>query len=143
MTEGEEYKSVKRNPSSDSTEMTNMYVSILFFITLWVSLQHGSGHPLMKHQNTHDDVRAGKLRTKRCACSSMHDSECYYFCHLDIIWVNTPSKTTLYGLGDAKARRRRSAGRCTCANLCDLICTRFCYQRDVTSRSKKIDCASE
>ncbi|XP_049587323.1 endothelin-2 isoform X3 [Syngnathus scovelli] len=126
--------------------MNSMFVSGLFSNWEdweWTLIIKSSGHPLMKHQNTHDDVRAGKLRTKRCACSSMHDSECYYFCHLDIIWVNTPSKTTLYGLGDAKARRRRSAGRCTCANLCDLICTRFCYQRDVTSRSKKIDCASE
>uniref|UniRef100_A0A3Q2XX96 Endothelin-like toxin domain-containing protein n=1 Tax=Hippocampus comes TaxID=109280 RepID=A0A3Q2XX96_HIPCM len=72
---------------------------------------------------------SAKLRSKRCACSSVHDSECFYFCHLDIIWVNTPSKTTLYGLGGAKARQPRSAGRCTCANLDDLICTRFCYRR--------------
>lgn len=31
-----------------------------------------------------------RARTKRCACSSILDSECHYFCHLDIIWVNTP-----------------------------------------------------
>lgn len=29
-------------------------------------------------------------RTKRCSCSSLMDKECVYFCHLDIIWVNTP-----------------------------------------------------
>lgn len=30
------------------------------------------------------------IRTKRCSCNSWDDKECIYFCHLDIIWVNTP-----------------------------------------------------
>ncbi|XP_061633826.1 endothelin-2 [Phyllopteryx taeniolatus] len=90
-----------------------------------------------------DDVRAARLRSKRCACSSVHDSECYYFCHLDIIWVNTPSKTTLYGLGGGTARQRRSAGRCACANLDDLTCASFCYHRGVTSKSKKVHSSSD
>lgn len=30
------------------------------------------------------------VRTKRCSCNSWDDKECIYFCHLDIIWVNTP-----------------------------------------------------
>lgn len=30
------------------------------------------------------------LRTKRCSCATFLDKECVYFCHLDIIWVNTP-----------------------------------------------------
>ena len=29
-------------------------------------------------------------RNKRCSCASFLDKECVYFCHLDIIWVNTP-----------------------------------------------------
>uniref|UniRef100_S4RYQ2 Endothelin 1 n=1 Tax=Petromyzon marinus TaxID=7757 RepID=S4RYQ2_PETMA len=29
-------------------------------------------------------------RQKRCSCSSYMDKECIYFCHLDIIWINTP-----------------------------------------------------
>ncbi|XP_061530990.1 endothelin-2 isoform X1 [Phycodurus eques] len=105
----------------------------------------GSGRPLMEAQEARagDDVRAARLRSKRCACSSVHDSECYYFCHLDIIWVNTPSKTTLYGLGGATARQRRSAGRCACANLDDLTCASFCYHRGVTSRSKKVHSSSD
>ncbi|XP_019741793.1 endothelin-2 isoform X2 [Hippocampus comes] len=140
---------------SDNTVMTTQlsalptnvssHITILLLITLWVSLQHGCGRPLMEGHDAdaHHDVRAAKLRSKRCACSSVHDSECFYFCHLDIIWVNTPSKTTLYGLGGAKARQPRSAGRCTCANLDDLICTRFCYRRGVTSGSKKVYSASD
>uniref|UniRef100_A0A3Q0QT11 Endothelin-like toxin domain-containing protein n=1 Tax=Amphilophus citrinellus TaxID=61819 RepID=A0A3Q0QT11_AMPCI len=68
-----------------------------------------------------------QVRGKRCACANLLDSECHYFCHLDIIWVNTPSKTTVYGLGGAFSRHRRSTGRCTCANLNDRFCTKFCY----------------
>ncbi|XP_077432432.1 endothelin-1 [Vanacampus margaritifer] len=131
-----------------SAPPTNMssHVSILLLITLWVSLQLGSGRALMKAQDAHDDhdgVGAARLRSKRCACSSVHDSECYYFCHLDIIWVNTASKTTLYGLGGAKVRQRRSAGRCTCDDLDDLFCSSFCDLRGVTSKSKKVHNASD
>ncbi|KAF4021926.1 hypothetical protein G4228_013297 [Cervus hanglu yarkandensis] len=35
-------------------------------------------------------ARGSHLRTRRCSCSSWLDKECVYFCHLDIIWVNTP-----------------------------------------------------
>lgn len=35
-------------------------------------------------------ARASHLRPRRCSCSSWLDKECVYFCHLDIIWVNTP-----------------------------------------------------
>lgn len=41
--------------------------------------------PLQSHLGT-----AAHLRTKRCSCNSWLDKECIYFCHLDIIWVNTP-----------------------------------------------------
>lgn len=30
------------------------------------------------------------VRNKRCSCATFLDKECVYFCHLDIIWVNTP-----------------------------------------------------
>ncbi|XP_042280664.1 endothelin-2 [Thunnus maccoyii] len=98
----------------------SFYTSILLLITLWVSMKEGFGLPAMKPQ---DMEATHRVRTKRCACSSPLDSECHYFCHLDIIWINTPSKTTVYGLG----RLRRSAGRCTCANPDDRTCTNFCY----------------
>lgn len=35
-------------------------------------------------------ARGSHLRPRRCSCSSWLDKECVYFCHLDIIWVNTP-----------------------------------------------------
>ncbi|XP_070768800.1 endothelin-2 [Enoplosus armatus] len=78
-------------------------------------------------------------RTKRCACSSPLDSECHYFCHLDIIWVNTPSKTTVYGLGSPLSRRRRSTCRCTCANPDDQTCTSFCHHSpEITSTKRSV-----
>lgn len=41
--------------------------------------------PLQSHLGA-----AAHLRAKRCSCNSWLDKECIYFCHLDIIWVNTP-----------------------------------------------------
>uniref|UniRef100_A0A8D2NHD2 Endothelin-1 n=1 Tax=Zosterops lateralis melanops TaxID=1220523 RepID=A0A8D2NHD2_ZOSLA len=63
--------------------------------------------------------------------------ECVYFCHLDIIWINTPEKTVPYGLG-GPSRPRRSlkdmvpemlaepGSRCRCANQKDKKCLNFC-----------------
>ncbi|XP_028281967.1 endothelin-1 [Parambassis ranga] len=107
--------------------------SILLLVTLWASIQDvcfwpGLGLPVMKQLEVEavDGVATHHMRTKRCACSNLMDSECHYFCHLDIIWVNTPSKTTVYGLGGALSRRRRSTRRCTCATLDDQTCANFC-----------------
>ncbi|XP_010867366.1 endothelin-2 [Esox lucius] len=99
------------------------HASLLLLISVRVCIQDGSGFPLSDKPDSNDLHR---LRTKRCACNNQLDSECHYFCHLDIIWVNTPSKTTVYGLGSPLSRRRRSVGRCTCANSDDRICTSFC-----------------
>ncbi|KAK2836733.1 hypothetical protein Q7C36_014602 [Tachysurus vachellii] len=73
-------------------------------------------------------------RPKRCSCATFLDKECVYFCHLDIIWVNTPERTVSYGLGNAP-RRKRSAQqtsraadllRCQCAQSTDGTCMSFC-----------------
>ncbi|XP_065813692.1 endothelin-2 [Labrus bergylta] len=87
--------------------------SLLVLITVWASVQDGFGLPVMKqlHAEADDDVPTQRVRTKRCACSSQMDSECHYFCHLDIIWINTP---------------RRSTCRCACAIPGDQTCTNFC-----------------
>uniref|UniRef100_A0A8C6SUE8 Endothelin-like toxin domain-containing protein n=1 Tax=Neogobius melanostomus TaxID=47308 RepID=A0A8C6SUE8_9GOBI len=85
----------------------------------------------MKEQteDTHTVPSSHGVRTRRCSCSSQLDSECHYFCHLDIIWINTPSKTSIYGLGSGLSRRRRSTARCSCANLNDNSCSNFCQRR--------------
>ncbi|KAK1153179.1 endothelin-2 [Acipenser oxyrinchus oxyrinchus] len=99
---------------------------------LCVSLDEGMGLPLS--DSSHPSLGAApRLRVKRCSCNNWHDKECIYFCHLDIIWINTPGKTTLYGLGSPLSRRRRSLGRCQCSHSKDQSCARFCYRspRDV------------
>ncbi|KAJ7338534.1 hypothetical protein JRQ81_012436 [Phrynocephalus forsythii] len=76
-------------------------------------------------------------RSKRCSCSSLMDKECVYFCHLDIIWINTPEQTVPYGLGSPSRTRRSlehsslgslqgSSNRCQCANPKDKKCGNFC-----------------
>ncbi|XP_022049095.2 endothelin-2 [Acanthochromis polyacanthus] len=103
--------------------------SILLLVTIWASMQDGLGLPVMKQLEVEstDGVPAHKVRTKRCAAAPCWTPECHYFWHLDIIWVNTPSKTTVYGLGSALSRRRRSTSRCACANPDDQTCTTFCH----------------
>ncbi|KAL7393920.1 hypothetical protein ABVT39_017880 [Epinephelus coioides] len=118
------------------------HTSVLLLITLWASMEDGLGLPVMKQVEVEvsDGVPTQRVRSKRCACSSPFDSECHYFCHLDIIWVNTPSKTTVYGLGSALSRRRRSTGRCTCANPDDRTCTSFCYHSpEITSPKRSVE----
>uniref|UniRef100_A0A8C1SZS1 Endothelin 2 n=1 Tax=Cyprinus carpio TaxID=7962 RepID=A0A8C1SZS1_CYPCA len=88
----------------------------------------GFGYPLSEQSEASSNPPALKrVRTKRCSCSSWLDNECIYFCHLDIIWVNTPNKITPFGLGSPLSRRRRSTGRCECANPADRTCSSFCH----------------
>ncbi|XP_057684174.1 endothelin-1 [Corythoichthys intestinalis] len=75
------------------------------------------------------------VRKKRCSCATFLDKECVYFCHLDIIWVNTPERLVAYGLGNAPRKRRSAqvskateAPRCRCLHPGDLTCDRFCQR---------------
>ncbi|XP_026096667.1 endothelin-2-like [Carassius auratus] len=96
--------------------------AVFITVTLCV-LQQGFGYPLSEQSEASNK----RVRTKRCSCSSWLDNECIYFCHLDIIWVNTPNKITPFGLGSPLSRRRRSTGRCECANPSDRTCSSFCH----------------
>uniref|UniRef100_A0A4W5RBG8 Endothelin-1 n=1 Tax=Hucho hucho TaxID=62062 RepID=A0A4W5RBG8_9TELE len=74
------------------------------------------------------------IRNKRCSCATFLDKECVYFCHLDIIWVNTPERVVSYGLGNASRKKRaikdpevpRQDPRCKCVSEDDGTCTSFC-----------------
>ncbi|XP_068432178.1 endothelin-1 [Clinocottus analis] len=83
------------------------------------------------------------VRTKRCSCATFMDNECVYFCHLDIIWVNTPERVVAYGLGNAPRTRRALSDprsrralpdsgasgtepRCQCVRHNDVKCRNFC-----------------
>ncbi|KAK9526228.1 hypothetical protein VZT92_014939 [Zoarces viviparus] len=107
----------------------------LFFICM--ALQESCGLPLSERAELPAQApHQHRVRTKRCSCNSWDDKECIYFCHLDIIWVNTPSKLLPYGLGSPLSRRRRrSAERCECLNTADETCSGFCHESSKNPRT--------
>ncbi|CAN9512190.1 unnamed protein product [Ophioblennius macclurei] len=40
--------------------------------------------------SSESDLPSSRKRAKRCTCYTYKDKECVYYCHLDIIWINTP-----------------------------------------------------
>ncbi|KAL7874498.1 hypothetical protein SRHO_G00054680 [Serrasalmus rhombeus] len=106
-----------------------LYTILLFSISWSAALHEGLGLPVIGQSDVSGPEHARRVRTKRCSCNNQLDSECHYFCHMDIIWVTTPSKTTVYGLGSPIARRRRSTDHCLCANPADQTCNSFCVHR--------------
>uniref|UniRef100_UPI00398F0A62 endothelin-2 n=1 Tax=Pristiophorus japonicus TaxID=55135 RepID=UPI00398F0A62 len=91
--------------------------------TILILLEHGCGFRL---SGSSEASNRHLRRDKRCSCNNLRDKECIYFCHKDIIWINTPGKTTPYGLGSPATRRKRSTPRCECADSKDRMCSRFC-----------------
>uniref|UniRef100_A0A8C0T8L8 Endothelin-3 n=1 Tax=Canis lupus familiaris TaxID=9615 RepID=A0A8C0T8L8_CANLF len=90
-------------------------------------------------------------RARRCTCFTYKDKECVYYCHLDIIWINTPEQTVPYGLSNYRGsfRGRRSTGlfpqspqpskwtqRCACVQSQDSACLHFCTRTLAVSRLK-------
>ncbi|XP_034542822.1 endothelin-3 isoform X2 [Notolabrus celidotus] len=88
------------------------------------------------------ELPRARRRAKRCTCYSYKDKECVYYCHLDIIWINTPEHTVPYGMSSYQGslRKRRSAGtrqvkkgtaaqRCACTLQSDSSCSNFCIHR--------------
>ncbi|KAK5855468.1 hypothetical protein PBY51_005569 [Eleginops maclovinus] len=113
--------------------MASLMFRTLTFFLICMALQHGCAVPLS------EPPQAGHhVRTKRCSCNSWDDKECIYFCHLDIIWVNTPSKLLPYGLGSPLSRRRRSAERCQCLNPADQTCSGFCQKSSEKPRTHTV-----
>ncbi|XP_038606357.1 endothelin-3 [Tachyglossus aculeatus] len=85
--------------------------------------------------------QAPRPRARRCTCYTYKDKECVYYCHLDIIWINTPERTVPYGLSNFRGdfRGKRSTGqlhssqtyegplfRCACEEKNDEPCMHFC-----------------
>lgn len=64
----------------------------IFFYHHWIlCVLLGSGLPFAEKQELLSlTPRPRPVRTKRCSCNNWDDKECVYFCHLDIIWINTP-----------------------------------------------------
>nr|XP_012420037.1 PREDICTED: endothelin-2 isoform X2 [Odobenus rosmarus divergens] len=111
-------------------------------LALLLALHEGKGQVTAaapEHPAPSPRARGPHLRPRRCSCSSWLDKECVYFCHLDIIWVNTPGQTAPYGLGNPPRRRRRSLPkRCECSSGGDPACATFCHQRPWDISATKI-----
>ncbi|XP_045914626.1 endothelin-2 [Micropterus dolomieu] len=117
-----------------------MCLTLTLFL-ICMALQEGCGLPLSDRAELPPQApHPHRVRTKRCSCNSWDDKECIYFCHLDIIWVNTPSKILPYGLGSPLSRRRRrSADRCECLNAADKTCSGFCHKSSENPRTTVVD----
>ncbi|TRY69754.1 hypothetical protein DNTS_015385 [Danionella cerebrum] len=125
--------------------------------SLWIAfsvalcmIHKGFSYPLPDKSEASSNPSAFKrVRSKRCSCNSWLDNECIYFCHLDIIWINTPNKITPLGLGSALARHRRSSDRCECVDAADKRCSSFCLNSmedqdlDFAGRSNHISKTSD
>ncbi|KAK6489005.1 endothelin-1 [Huso huso] len=89
-------------------------------VSIGVALSNSEGVPLtvLTHKAPH--------REKRCSCENLKDKECVYFCHIGIVWVNTPGQVVPYGVGNSPIRLKRDAARCLCDGNSDTTCLHFC-----------------
>ncbi|XP_020952599.1 endothelin-2 isoform X1 [Sus scrofa] len=105
-------------------------IALALLVALHEGKSQAAATPHLEQQVPTPRARGSHLRPRRCSCSSWLDKECVYFCHLDIIWVNTPGQTAPYGLGNPPRRRRRSLPRrCECCSAKDPACATFCHRR--------------
>ncbi|XP_069028699.1 endothelin-2 [Embiotoca jacksoni] len=74
-------------------------------------------------------------REKRCSCENQKDKECIFFCHIGIVWVNTPSHVVPYGFGSVRLRREIS--RCLCSDSQDAECLSFCHTQEENAAVKR------
>ncbi|XP_013871253.1 endothelin-3 [Austrofundulus limnaeus] len=149
------------------TKMQFFLERSMLFITLALILLQGVSLSHVSHSKSLPDSKVfgsrgsadphlpdtAKPRQKRCTCYSYKDKECVYYCHLDIIWINTPERTVPYGMSSYRGpqRRRRAADgrvsqrdwttapRCVCAGTeTDPDCWVFCQlspRQSVLTRS--------
>ncbi|XP_036438532.1 endothelin-1 [Colossoma macropomum] len=113
-----------------------MDLSFFFLVSALVLIMEQGGHTAslpvpMYHTGrrlpVHLDDRVQR-REKRCSCENLKDKECVYFCHIGIVWINTPSQIIPYGVGSLQMRIRRDVARCRCRNKSDAECLKFCSQ---------------
>ncbi|EPQ07651.1 Endothelin-2 [Myotis brandtii] len=82
-------------------------------LALLVALHEGKGQAAATQEQPVPPrhARGSHLRPRRCSCSSWLDKECVYFCHLDIIWVNTPGPETVANPGIGSPADVSQAGK--------------------------------
>ncbi|CAL1584279.1 unnamed protein product [Knipowitschia caucasica] len=119
--------------------MARFYYQTMLVIVI-VALHEGCGVPLSSLSLPASLVQPKThTRVKRCSCDNWEDKECLYYCHLDIIWINTPSKLVPYGLGSSASRHRRSPQRCQCFDRADHACSNFCHNSSEENATTKLE----
>ncbi|NP_001298143.1 uncharacterized protein LOC103909337 precursor [Danio rerio] len=104
-----------------------LLISALVFILEQVSGSHVNRSPSASAASqTH-------RRERRCSCENLKDKECVYFCHIGIVWVDTPSQVIPYGMG---SRLRRDVERCRCVDGKDSKCLRFCFNSTLQKKDE-------
>uniref|UniRef100_A0A3Q1EP09 Endothelin-1 n=2 Tax=Acanthochromis polyacanthus TaxID=80966 RepID=A0A3Q1EP09_9TELE len=115
-----------------------VFISVLSAMFSWISCT-ALPAPVTDAPTASTGSLRPRVRNKRCSCATFLDKECVYFCHLDIIWVNTPERVVSYGLGNAPRTRRAlvdsmatsGAPRCRCLRENDATCGSFCGNRNL------------
>ncbi|KAK1171510.1 endothelin-1 [Acipenser oxyrinchus oxyrinchus] len=102
-------------------------------VSIGVASSHPYGTPLtgLTHK--------APLREKRCSCESLKDKECVYFCHIGIVWVNTPGQVVPYGVENSPRRLKRDAARCLCDDNSDTACLNFCVMPSLVQEQNSKD----
>uniref|UniRef100_A0A8C1FYS3 Si:ch211-202p1.5 n=1 Tax=Cyprinus carpio TaxID=7962 RepID=A0A8C1FYS3_CYPCA len=107
-----------------------MDFSFLFFISVVVFILGQQGNLANRSPSVNATPQIHR-RERRCSCENLKDKECVYFCHIGIVWVDTPSQVIPYGVGSLQMRLRRDVVRCNCADKRDKKCLRFCSYLDL------------
>ncbi|XP_078449857.1 endothelin-3-like isoform X1 [Lampetra planeri] len=108
--------------------------------------QSRSGEQTLRVAVRGEERTGTHTRHKRCTCESYLDRECVYYCHLGVIWVNSPERTVPYGVGgshrdrrstlgsvdddEALLQRRAATDRCACSMRSDRPCRLFCRTQE-------------
>ncbi|XP_015257531.1 PREDICTED: endothelin-2-like [Cyprinodon variegatus] len=124
---------------------SKVWISVLSVTLSWIFCTGLSAPAAEPQSAAAAAARAQRhVRNKRCSCATFLDKECVYFCHLDIIWVNTPERVVSYGLGNAPRAKRaladtmatRSTPRCLCLRGNDSSCTNFCLRSETVEGAR-------
>ncbi|XP_028296363.1 endothelin-3 [Gouania willdenowi] len=100
------------------------YLWILVSTLMFLHQCHASSIPGMSPTAEERPPVQLHHRERRCSCENQKDKECIFYCHIGIVWVNTPSQVVPYGFGSI--RLRRELRRCLCIHSHDTECLRFC-----------------
>ncbi|XP_051952564.1 endothelin-2-like [Xyrauchen texanus] len=107
-----------------------MDFSFLFLINAMVLIMEQQGFHANRSSSVNHTAQIHH-RERRCSCENLKDKECVYFCHIGIVWVDSPSQIIPYGVGSLQRRLTRDVKRCLCTDRRDTKCVQFCSFLDL------------